>query len=164
MAAIDAFNVFSGGFNAAGVTTYQTVTGTGTTVVGTNSIDTTGGSPSAQAIDFGKGEELDIVGQVGTAFAGATSIEMQFISADDGPLTTNVTVLGSTGAIPIAKLTAGAQVVLPVPPVDPRVLRRYVGVQYVIVGAGSAGTVFASMQRRHGDLPQPSYKSGFTVQ
>jgi hypothetical protein len=163
MAAIDALNVFSGGFNAAGAVSYQTVTGTSTTVLGSNSIDTTGGLGAAQPTDLGKGEELDIVAQVGTAFVGATSIEIQYISADDAALTTNVTVLGSSGAIPIAKLAAGAQVVVPVPPVDPRALRRYVGVQYVIVGAGSAGSFFTALQRRHGDLPQPAYKSGFTV-
>lgn len=163
MAVIDAFNVFSGGFSAGGAVTYQTVTGTNTAVVGSNSFDTTGASPTGQNIDLGKGEEMDVVSQVGTAFAGATSVEIQFISADDAALTSNVTVLGSTGAIPIANLTAGKQVVQNLPIADPRTIRRYVGVQYVIVGTGSAGTVFTALQRRHGDVPQPAYKSGFSI-
>ena len=162
MAVIDAFNVFSGGFSAAGATTYQTVTGA-SAVVSANSFDTTGASPTGQNIDLGKGEEMDIVAQVGTAFAGLTALEVQFISADDAALTTNVTVLGSTGAVPVANLGAGQQVVLATPVADPRTVRRYDGLRYVPTGTGTAGTVFAAFQRRHGDVPQPAYKSGFTI-
>jgi hypothetical protein len=162
MAVIDAFNVFSGGFSAAGAVTYQTVTGA-SAVVSTNSFDTTGASPTGQNIDLGKGEEMDLVTQVGTAFAGLTALEVQFVSADDAALTTNVTVLGSSGAVPVANLGAGAQIVVPVPPADPRSVRRYVGMRYVPTGTGTAGTVFGAFQRRHGDVPQPAYKSGFTI-
>lgn len=163
MAVMDNLTVFSGAVSAAGVISGQTVTGTGTTITGSNVYDTQGGSPSAQNIDLGKGEDLDLVFNVMTAFAGATSIEFQYVNADDTALSTNATVLASSGAIPIASLAAGAQPVLPLPPADPRTTRRYIGVKYVIVGAGSAGAVFASLQHRHGDIPQLSLKSGFAI-
>lgn len=163
MAVIDSFAMFSGSINSSGVIAGQTVTGTGTTVLGTNSYDTTGGSPTGQNVDLGKGSEFDLVFRILTAFVGATSITFQFISADDAGLTTNVTVLGSTGALAPAVLTAGAEVVMDIPPAQPNAVRRYVGVQYVIVGTGSAGAVTATLQPDHGDAPQPSYASGFSV-
>lgn len=163
MAVIDAYAMFSGSISAAGVISGQTVTGTGTTVVGTNSYDTTGGSPSGQNVDLGKGGELDLVFRILTAFTGATSVQFQYISADDAALTTNVTVLGSSGAIVAANLTAGAQVVMDIHPAQPNTVRRYIGVQYVIVGTQSAGTVTATLQPDHGDAPQPAYNSGFAV-
>ena len=162
MAAIDAFNTFSGGFNAAGAVTYQTVTGA-SPVVSTNSFDTTGASPSGQNIDLGKGEEMDLVIQVGTAFTGLTALECQLVQADDAALTTNVEVITSSGAVAVANLGAGKQIVVPVGPVDPKSARRYVGVRYVPTGTGTAGTVFGAFQRRHGDVPQPVYKSGFAI-
>jgi hypothetical protein len=163
MAVIDAFTVFSGAFSAAGVVSGQAVTGTNTSVVSTNVYDTQGGSPTGQNIDLGKGGDLDIVARVLTNFVGLTSLEIQYCSADDTALSTNLTVLGSTGAVPIAVLLAGNQVVLSVPPAQPRATRRYIGINYVIVGAGSAGAIFTSLQSEHGDVPQPAYQSGFTV-
>lgn len=163
MALIDNFAIFSGAISSAGVISGQTVTGTDTSVVSTNSYDTQGGSPSAQNIDLGKGADLDIVARVMTAFSGGTSVEFQYVSADDAALTTNVTVLGSSGAIVIASLPLGTQVVVEANPAQPRTIRRFVGVRYVLVGAVAAGAVFTSLQDEHGDMPQPSYNSGFAV-
>lgn len=163
MAVIDALAVFSGGFSAAGAVTSQTVTGTDTSVLGSNVYDTTGGSPTGQNIDLGKGEDMDIVCRVLTAFSGGTSVEVQYVSADDTALGTNLTVLASSGAIAVASLPAGSQVVISVSPAQPRAIRRYVGIRYVLVGAVAAGAVFTSLQDEHGDVPQPAYQSGYTI-
>lgn len=165
MAIIDAFTLFSGTLSN-GVITGQTVTGTNTSVVSTNSIDTQAGltlNTGGQSVDLGKGQEFDLQFNVTTAFAGLTSLELQYVSADDAALTTNVTVLGSSGAILLADLGAGKQHNLAVPKADPRTVRRYVGCRYVIVGAGSAGAIAAGFTTISGDLPQPAFKSGFAI-
>jgi hypothetical protein len=164
MAILDALALFSGSISN-GAVTGQTVTGTDTSVV-SNSYDTQAGltiNTGGQSVDLGKGEEMDVEIDVTTAFAGGTSVEFQFVSADDGALSTNLTVLGSTGAIPTASVPAGTRITLDVPRCDPRTLRRYVGVRYVLVGAMSAGAVSAGLTANAGDLPQPSFKSGYTV-
>lgn len=164
MAIMDNLAVFSGAVSAAGAISGQSVTGANTTVTGSNVYDTQGGSPTGQNIDLGKGEKIETVFDVLVAFAGATSVEFQFVNADDTALSTNATVLSSTGAIPIASLVAGAQIPMNVPVADPRTVRRYVGVKYVIVGTiTGTPTVFASVQHRHGDIPQQSLKSGFAI-
>lgn len=160
MAIRDVLALFSGAYSS-GALTGQTVTGTDTSVVSTNSYDTRGGS--SQTVDLGKGEPLEVPVNVVTAASGGTSVEFQFISADDTALTTNVTVLSSSGAIPVANLTAGKQVVIAVAPVDPRTLRRYVGVRYVLVGAVAAGAYSAGFGHQEPDIPQPSWTSGFSV-
>ena len=163
MAILDTLATFSGSISGAGVVTPQTVTGTNTTVLGSNVYDTTGGSPTGQSIDLGIGEDLSIVATIMTAFAGLTSLEMQLVSADDTALSTNLTVLASSGAIPLASLIASQKIIIDIPPANPRTVRRYVGVQYVIVGAGSAGALFTTMKPEDAPGVQTSYASGFSV-
>lgn len=162
MAILDVANLFSGSFSGNTVTG-QTVTGTNTSVVSTNSVDTQGGSPTAQNIDLGKGEPIQVQVNVVTAFAGLTSLAVEFITADDGALTTNVTPLASTGPIVLAQLGAGRQIVVNVPKADPRAVRRYVGMRYTIVGTGSAGAVTAGIVEQAGDSPLFYGKSGYTI-
>jgi hypothetical protein len=163
MAILDSFSTFSGSVSAAGVISGQTVTGTDTTVLSTNTYDTTGGTGSAQAVDLGKGQPFDIDAFILTAFSGGTSVEVQFVSADNAALSTNLTVIASSGAIAIASLTAGKKITLDVGKADPRTIRRYVGLRYVTVGAVAAGAVFAGFTAGSADLPQPAYASGFTL-
>lgn len=163
MAVMDNLAVFSGSVSSAGAISGQTVTGTDTTVLATNVYDTTGATGAAQAQDIAKGEKLEIVANVLTAASGGTSVEIQYVSADNTALSTNLTVLGSSGAIAVASLTAGKQVAIPIGPADPRAIRRYIGVRYVTVGAVAAGAYFTSLQHRHGDNPQPAYANGFAV-
>jgi hypothetical protein len=165
MAIIDIFSLFSGSY-ASGALTGQTVTGTNTTVNGTGIYDTQAGltlNTGGQSVDLGKGQEFDIEFDITTAFAGATSVEFQVVNADDGALATNATTLASTGAIALAQLTAAARIVVPVPKADPRAVRRYLGVRYVIVGTGTAGAVVAGFTPLAGDLPMPTFKSGFAI-
>lgn len=164
MAIIDALTLFSGTLSG-GVITGQTVTGTNTSVVSTNSYDTQGGltlNTGGQSVDLGKGQPFDVQFNVTTAFEGLTTLELQYISADDAALTSNVTVLGSSGPIALANLTAGKQHNLKVPKADPRSVRRYVGTRYVIVGAGTAGAISAVVPVDAGD-PQSGFKSGFNI-
>jgi len=165
MAILDAFSLFSGSY-ASGALTGQTVTGTNTTVNGTNVYDTQAGltlNTGGQNVDLGKGQEFDVEFDITTAFVGATSVEFQIVNADDNALATNATTLASTGAVVLAQLTAGTRISVAVPKADPRTVRRYVGVRYVIVGTGTAGAVTAGFTTLASDLPQPTYKSGFAV-
>lgn len=158
---IDNNLTFSGSW-ANGVWTGQTVTGTNTTVTSANVLDTGSTSPN-QPVDLGMGESLRIAFDVTTAFAGATSVEMRLVSADDAALSSNVQVINSTGAIPIASLAQGAHFALHVDRSAPYPARRYLGIQYVIVGAGSAGAIVANMVSTFQDAKNTTYKSGFSV-
>ena len=147
--------ILSGAITAAGAVSYQTVTGTGN-VLSTNTIDL--GSNR----DIGEGEDLYLRFQVGTVFAGLTALELQFIAADDAALTTNVTVIDSSGAIPVASLTAGARFVLDLNPRIGSNGQRYIGARYVITGTGTTGTLFADLGLEISD-GKKFYPSGFSV-
>ena len=148
--------VVSGAVSAAGAVSGQTVTGTGN-VLSTNTIDL------GVARDIGEGNDrLKLRAEVLTAFAGATSVEMQAIVADDAALSSNVTVIGTTGAIPLASLTAGARFAVELNPRIGSKSQRYLGVRYVIVGTGSAGAVFADFGAEYQD-GQKFYPNGFAV-
>lgn len=134
----------------------QTVTGTGTSVLSTNTID------QLVATDLGEGNDMLGRFQVGTAFAGLTSLEMQIITTDDAALTTNLTVIGTTGAIPLASLVAGARFACDINPRIGSKGQRYVGARYVIVGTGSAGTVTGDIGMGIQD-GQKNYPSGIAV-
>ena len=113
--------------------TGQTVTGTGN-VLSTNTIDL------LQNRDIGEGNAVYARAVVGTAQAGGTSVEIQVVTADSADLATNLTVLGSSGAILTATLAAGYVVDIPVPPRLGSVGQRYLGIRYVIAGTSTAGT------------------------
>ena len=133
----------------------QTVTGTNTSVLSTNTIDL------GTQRDIGAGKDLYLRAQVGTAFAGATSVEIQAISADDAALSSNVTVIGSSGAIPVASLTAAARFAVELNPRLGSKGQRYIGARYVIVGAGSAGTLTTDIGVEVQDVK--NYPVGYTV-
>lgn len=141
--------------NFLSLSSTQTVTGTNTSVLSTNTIDL------GTQRDIGAGKDLYLRAQVGTAFAGLTSLEIQAIAADDAALTTNVTVIGSTGAIPLASLTAAARFAAELNPRLGSKGQRYMGARYVIVGAGSAGTLTADVGVEVQDAK--TYASGYTV-
>lgn len=145
----------SGAISAAGVVSGQTVTGTGN-VLSTNTIDL------LQARDIGEGSDFYLRSQVLTAVAGATSVEIQAITADDAGLTTNVTVVGSTGAIPVASLVSGARFACEVNPRLASKGQRYIGVRYVITGTGTAGAFFTDFGVEVQD-GQKFYPNGFAV-
>ena len=117
------------------------------------------------ARDIGEGENLYMNFSVDTAFtaAGAATMEMQVVVADDAALTTNVTVVGTTGAIGKASLTAGANFVARINPLLASTGRRYFGANYVVsTGPMTAGAITANVVHGIQD-GKKAYASGFTV-
>ena len=151
----DVLTQFSGGY-ANGAATGQTVTGTDTTVLSTNTYDL------GVARDLGKGEPLEITIAVVTAASGGTSVKVQLIQADDAALTSNVQVIVQTADIPVATLVAGASIPLHVDRVDPFSPKRYIGLRYVTVGAVTAGAYWAAVTKVISDK-QVNYPAGFAV-
>lgn len=134
----------------------QTATGTDTSVLSTNTIDL------LQAREIGEGENLYLRAEVVTAGSGGTSVEIQAIATDAANLTGNVTVIGTTGAIPVASLTAGARFAARINPHLTSKGQRYLGVRYVTVGAVSAGAYYADFGHDLQD-GQKMYPVGFAV-
>jgi hypothetical protein len=125
-----------------------------TTAVSTDTVDL------GVARDIGAGENLFMNFTVGTAFAGGTSTEFQVIGSASADLS-SPTVLGSSGALATAGLTAGKRTAVRVNPLIGSNGLRYFGARYVVVGTNTAGTVTADVV--HGVQDQKSYASGFTV-
>ena len=133
----------------------------GASVLSTNTVDlASGGIPSGQVRDIGAGNDMVRMRvTVTTAFTGGTSAEFQVIAADDAALTSNLTVVGSTGAIPVASLTANARFMAEI---NTRLLQkgqRYLGMRTVNVGANTAGAIFADLGAEVADFK--TYPSGF---
>lgn len=104
-----------------------------------NVIDRGSAAPVLANFSPGFAGDLFLVIQTGTAFAGATSLEVKLASDSTADLATSPTVHASTGAIPVASLTANTVLaVLPVPPGD---YERYIGLIYDITGTGTTGTI-----------------------
>lgn len=160
---LDNFLVFSGAVSAAGVLSGQAVNTAGT-FVSTNTADlaplTLGGN---QAVDEGQGEDLDVSISVLTAPTVGTSVQFQLIQADDVALTVNVEVISSSGVFPIAKLTAGQLIELEYAIAAPLTPRRYIGVQYVNVGAIATASYFAAVAKDVQNLKNIYFKSGYAV-
>lgn len=130
------------------------------TVVSTNSIDAWKGKSAAAGTpaiggpltgDFGRANELDINGIVTQTFtsAGAATLQIQVIQADDAALTTNVEVLREGRALAAgtqpAVYTAGKVFNIGKPP---SMTRRYLGLQYTIGAATTtAGKITAGLGR-----------------
>lgn len=89
---------------------------------------------------------LHVQVQVGTTFtsAGAGTLAVDMVTADDSGLSTNAEVFPLAGATALANLTAGTQLVTA--GIPRRRLRRYVGLRYTVgTAAMTAGTVTAGL-------------------
>ena len=93
------------------------------------------------ARDIGEGTNLYMVVTVITAFTGGTSIDFIVKGSTDATIVTGDTTLGSTGAIALASLTAGAQFVVRINPLIGSLGLRYIGAFYDVTGTMTAGTV-----------------------
>lgn len=110
----------------------QSVIGNGTTIVSTNSIDLLSANR-----DPGRGGPMRMVSNVVTSLVGGTSIQAQLIESAAGDLG-SPTVLASGPVVTVANAIAGAELF------DqklPDTAKRYVGMQYVLVGNVTAGAV-----------------------
>jgi hypothetical protein len=92
------------------------------------------------ARDVAEGEPLFVNFAIGAAFTGGTSTAFEVVVADDAALTSNVTIIGSSGALLTAALTAGKTIAVALNP-----LVGSLGKRYTVVGANTAGTVTADL-------------------
>lgn len=128
-----------------------------------NVIDTLpSGGPNTKS-GLGDGQDISLFAQVGAAaFAGGTSLAIALVSADDAALTVNPIVHFTTPVIALAALTAKARLVgLDLPYGK---YRRYLGLQYTVVGTMTAGAITAGLvedlQTINGTV---DYAKGFTA-
>ena len=111
----------------------QSLVGTGT-IVSTDSIDLLSVNRNP-----GRAKPIRMVAVLPTALAGATAVQAQVISSANANLS-SPTVVVSGPSTPVASAIAGARI-LDVP--ISGVAQRYLGVQYVLTGTATAGTVTA---------------------
>jgi predicted RecA/RadA family phage recombinase len=164
---VDALLALAGSISGNTITP-AAVFGNGTTVVsgsftGGNVVDVASpGNPSGNVRDLGEGLPLYLRVQVPTAFTGGTSATFNIVSATDTAITAGVTVIGTTGAIPVASLTAGSRFVAEVNPQLALKGQRYLGLQVINVGNNTTGAIYADL----GDAIQDGqkfYPSGFAI-
>jgi len=155
---LDNFLIVSG--TVAGTATSPTITGQGpitATAVSTNTVDL------LQARDLFEGNDLvKLRAQIVQAFNNLTSLTIEIIQADDAALSSNVTVVGSSGAIPLASLTAGKRFILEGNARISSTGQRYLGARYTVTGtAPTTGTVLAEFGDQIADFK--TYAVGFAV-
>lgn len=111
----------------------QSVATTGT-VVSTNTEDLLSANR-----DISRGQENRLIVTVDTTLVGGTSIQAQYIQSANANMS-SPDVIGAGPVIPVASAAAGA-VVWDTP--VPSNTKRYVALQYVLVGTFTAGNVSA---------------------
>lgn len=126
-----------------------------TTAVSTNSYDT-----GTVRRNLGRvGQRVRITADAAAVAAGAATVTFDLVQADDAALTTNVTVLASSGPVGKAALTLGAS------PFDldlPDNVQRFVGVRYTVAtGPLTAGTFTAAIVGAGGSGHQRQYPTAY---
>jgi hypothetical protein len=89
------------------------------------------------ARDIGRGRNLRVYANVGTAFTAGTSLQTNVIESANSDLS-SPSVIATGAVIAEASLTAGARLL---DIVLPQTSKRYIGLQFVTVGTHTAGTV-----------------------
>lgn len=135
------------------VSTDQAVT---TTAVSSDTIDL------SVARDIGEGGELTMNFALTEAFTGGTSTNFEIIIADNAALSSNVTVIGASGAIATADLTLGKNIAVRMNPLVGSLGKRYMGARYTVSGTNTAGKVTADIVEAIQD-GKKFYPSGFSV-
>ena len=159
---VDAFAALSGSITGNTVTPQATFASTAS-VLSTNTMDLSAGLPAGSTRDIGEGNDMAKGRvQVVAAFTGGTSAEFQLITADDAALTTNVYVVGTTGAIPVASLTANSRWEIEINARIGSKGQRYLGGRTVNVGANTTGTIYMDVGPDIQD-GQKFYTNGFAV-
>lgn len=126
-----------------------------TTAVSTNSYDTL-----ATRRNLGRtGQRVRFTTDAAVTAAGAATVTFEVIQADDAALTTNVTVIASSGPIGKAALglgTSGFDVSMP------DTTQRYVGARYTVAtGPLTAGTFTAAIVGEGGSGHQRQYGTAY---
>ena len=127
-----------------------------TTAVSTDTVDL------SVARDMGEGGDLYMNFAMTEAFAGGTSTNFEVIIADNAALSSNVVVIGASGAIVTADLPLGKNVAVRLNPQIASLGKRYLGARYTVSGTNSAGKVTADIVMDVQD-GKKFYASGFTV-
>lgn len=135
------------------VSTDQAVT---TTAVSTDTIDL------SVARDIGEGHDLYMHFDISETFTGGTSTNFEVIIADNAALSSNVVVIGSSGAIATAGLTATTNIAVRLNPQIGSLGKRYLGARYTVSGTNTAGKVTADIVETIQD-GRKFYASGFSV-
>ena len=162
---LDKLNLLHGTLDAAGTISGVAGFASGASVLSANCIDV-----GANLRDLGEGQPLFGRFTITAAFTGGTSMEMQIVAADDTGLSTNLTVIGTTGAVAIASLTAssgtpatgGSRFVCAINPRLASKGQRYIGARFVNVGVNAAGSLIADIGTEIQDGLK-FYPSGFAV-
>jgi len=161
----DASLLFAGSLNVNGSMSGQLVTALGNTI-STNVIDN-GPLSSGQVVDLGRGEDLQISLMVVNqpTSGGAATVAFQLVQADDAAITSNVQVIVSTDAVPIASLLTGNRVKIQLPRAGAYTPKRYMAVRYVVAGAvltNVSGQFFGGIVKT--ELDQRITAGGFSIQ
>lgn len=152
-------SVLSGTVPATGSATGQAALPVaGTPVLSTNTIDLT------NIRDIGEGENLFVMFTVVAAYNNLTSLQFEVIGATNDALSTGVVPIGSSGAVPLASLTANAQFAVRINPQMFSKGTQYLGARYSTVGTTpTTGSVCAYIVKDIQD-GKKYYPSGFSVQ
>ena len=161
---LDRLNLVSGTVNAStGALTGQSVNGAGT-FVSTDSIDlgplALGGN---QVGDLGAGERVNFEVSVTSAPTVGASVQFAAIQADDAALTVNVQILGQSTAYTIAQLPVGTLIPIVVDQAAPLAPKRFVGVQYINVGAIATAAYAAALVKDVQSIRNLHYRSGYGI-
>ncbi len=109
--------------------------------------------------DIGVGASPALVVQVGTAFAGTSTLTIT-LETDDNPSFSSPVVVFGTRAITVAEMTAGKQLVNAYIPVG---CERYVRVKYTVSSTSfSAGTVTAYLGVEQAEV-RKNYPNNFNL-
>lgn len=120
-----------------------TTTAASTNFINLGTPDTVPGAPAATKRDLGGGSNIPLTILVEEAFATLTSLQVD-LQVDDNSSFSSPKVVGSTGAIPVASLVAGAKLPLPVVPFGAD--EQYMRLNYTVVGtAATAGSITAGI-------------------
>jgi hypothetical protein len=155
---LDNLLVVSGTIPATGVATGQAALPvSGTPVLSTDTIDL------SVARDIGEGTDLSMNFTCVAAYNTLTSLTFEIIGATNAALSSGVTVIGSSGPVPLASLTANAQFSVRFNPQLLATGQRYIGARYTTVGSTpTTGSVCAYVVMDIQD-GRKFYASGFSV-
>ena len=148
--------LLSGAVSSTGVLSGQVVAITDTTALSTNAVDL------GVARDIAEGQPLFCRVEALIAASGGTSTLFEVIASDAAAGTGNVTVIGSSGAIPVASITIGARFAFPINMRLANKGQRYLTVRYTTVGVVTAQSFVADLGIEVQD-GQKMYASGFAV-